>query len=419
MYRLLEGIKVIEFGLLLNGDQLGMYLADLGAEVIKIEDVARGDYIRDILGQIAPHHSPAHLQANKNKKSLALDVRNPEGRALFFELLATADIFIDGLRPGACEGLGVGYEAQKAVNPDIVYVQYTGYGARGPYANIPTHGYQMSALAGAFPARIGEDGRPIRTRGVQYMGGTEESSSPSGLGAQFAAMAALAAVIRKQRGGGGAYIDVAASDAVVASCWMGMVYNLNYDRITDFNALAPKQESYEARWPNGSSRYQLYQTKDDKLLLVGFIEPKFWTAFCKAVGREELIDTIRPGHKVDFGEDKAWLRDEVAGIIATRTLEEWTGLAAALGIPMGPAHRLEDVPSDPHIRTRGLFLEEQVEGVGPFTYIGFPAIVDGENYPAPVRAPRHGEHSAEILASIDVDETALARLRAHGIVKKA
>jgi len=417
MTKLLEGVRVLEFGLLLNGDQLGMYLADLGAEVIKVEDVARGDYLRDILGQIAPHQSPAHLQANRNKKSLALDVRGEEGRALFFRLLETADIFIDGLRPGACEALGIGYEAQKAAKPGIVYVQYTGYGACGPYANIPTHGYQMSALAGAFPARIGDDGRPIRTRGVQYMGGTEESSSPSALGAQFAAMTALAALLRVQRGGPGAHIDVAASDAVVAASWMGVVYNLNYDRITDFKSLAPKQDSYEARWPNGSSRYQLYATRDDKLLLVGFIEAKFWTAFCKAVDRPDLIDTMRAGFPVDFGDDKPWLRDEVAGIVAARTLDEWMRLAADLGIPMGPAHRLEDVPRDPHIKTRGLFIETEIEGAGPFTYVGFPALIDGEGSQMPTRAPHHGEHSAEMLATIGVDAGGLAKLRASGVVK--
>jgi crotonobetainyl-CoA:carnitine CoA-transferase CaiB-like acyl-CoA transferase len=417
MAALLDGIRVIEFGLLLNGGTAGMYLADLGAEVIKLEDVGRGDYIRTIMGQIRPGRSPAHLQVNKGKKSLALNLKSEEGRALFFDLLGTADIFIDGMRPGAADALGIGYAQQKVAKPDIVYVQYTGYGADGPYARIPTHGYQMNALVGGLPSEMGEDGLLHRVRGVQYLGGTEESSAATALGAQFASMSAMAALTRKLRTGEGAYIDVAASDAVMATAWMGTVYNLNYDRIVDRQGLGERTGRHEAKWPEGSTRYQLYQARDGRAVLFGLIEPKFWRSFCEAVDRPDLADTMIPGLDIDYGADKPWLRKELQAIAATRTAAEWMDLAMSHGLPIGPAPSIEDAPNDPHVRARKLLHETDTPEDGPFTYVGFPAKIDGEAQADLNPAPQHGADSAAILEGLGIDAPAFARLKIAGVVR--
>jgi crotonobetainyl-CoA:carnitine CoA-transferase CaiB-like acyl-CoA transferase len=416
-FGLLSGVKVLECALLLNGGQVGMFLADLGADVIKIEDAVRGDYLRDIMGQVAPRESPAHLQVNKNKKSVAIDIRKEEGRALFFELLKDCDIFVDGLRAGACDALGIGYAAQRAVKPDIIYAQCTGYGAEGPYANIPTHGYQMTALPGGMPSRFLPDGLVERARGVQYMGGVEDVSAASNLGAQATTMTALAALHHRDRTGEGSCIDVSAADAVLASAWTGMVYNLNYDRITEFKSLDVKQDSYEAKWPNGSVRYQLYRTADDKVLLLGVIERKFWVAFCKAVDREDLIDTMRQGEAIDYGEDKPWLRLELRDIVRARPLAEWMEMAARLGIPMGPAHRIEDVADDPHMKSRGVIVEIGADDpAGPFDYIGFPAKIAGDSYGPPQRAPKHGQDTIAVLGSLGLSRERIDALRDAGII---
>jgi crotonobetainyl-CoA:carnitine CoA-transferase CaiB-like acyl-CoA transferase len=411
MFKLLEGIRVLESALLLNGGQVGMIFADLGAEVIKIEDPKRGDYIRDILGQISPRESPAHLQVHKNKKSVALDVRAERGREIFFELLKSADVFIDGLRAGVCDSMGIGYAAQQKVRPEIVYVQCTGFGATGPYASVPTHGYQMTALAGGMPAKMGPDGQVERLHRVQYMGGTEESGSASILGAQAAATAAIAALVRRGLKGKGAYIDVAASDAVIAASWQGVVYKLNYHRITDFKSLPRLQETYEAKWPAGSTRYQLYRTQDDRFLLVGFVEPKFWNRFCEAVGRNDLAATIRPNLEIDYGEDKPFLRQEIQGIISQRTLGDWMELAARLSLPLGPAHNIDDLAGDPHLQARGVFIDTSDADRGDFTYVGYPARINEEAYGDIARAPRHGEHTEEVLSSVGVSAEEIADLR--------
>ena len=154
---LLAGVRVIETGSLLNVDILGGILASMGADVVKVEAPGRGDYLRDMLGQIVPHHSPAHVQANAGKRSVTIDLRDDGGRELFWQLFDTAHVFITGNVSDTSERMGIGYESQKS-NPSIVFCQFTGFGAVGPYADIPTHGYSMNALAADWPMAMGEDG---------------------------------------------------------------------------------------------------------------------------------------------------------------------------------------------------------------------------------------------------------------------
>ena len=196
---LLSGIRVLESAQLFNGDTLGAILGDLGADVIKIESPFRGDYLRDMLGQVAPHYSPAHLQINKNKRSVALDLRKEQGREVFWKLLATADVFVDGNAADAMAKLGVGYEQQRARRPEIVYCQYTGYGASGPYATIPTHGQMMNAAAGATPVEMGDDGLVRPYRGPQPFNGIASGGEGTAAGAVYAALHVAAALVQRVR----------------------------------------------------------------------------------------------------------------------------------------------------------------------------------------------------------------------------
>src|SRR3954470_14734240 len=143
----LEGVRVLESATLFTGDHVGTLLGDLGADVIKIESPFQGDYLRDFLGQITPHHSPAHVQVNKNKRSVTLDLRTDEGKEIFWRLLETADVFLDGNAGDALDRLGVGYAEQRKRKPDIVFCQVSGFGHGGPYGRVPTHGQMMNALA--------------------------------------------------------------------------------------------------------------------------------------------------------------------------------------------------------------------------------------------------------------------------------
>ena len=412
MSDLLEGVRVIESAVLLNGDTLGMLLGDLGAEVIKVEAPPAGDYLRDILGQIEPRHSPAHLQANKNKRSIALDLRNAEGQDVFWKLLEGADVFIDGFTAGASDRLGIGYTQQRSRKPDIVYCQYTGFGCTGPYAPMPTHGQMMNAGAAAVALDTGEDGfvRPVENR--ELMWGTSIGGDGTAAGAVHAALRVAAALYRRQTTGQGCFLDASAADAVVAQGWIGAVYGLNYDRITDHTGLrAPGSETLTG------AKYQYYRTSDERFVLFCCIEPKFWERFCRLVGRDDLVDRQVEEAAVDFARDAHDLRRELQAVIETRTQRQWVDLAVRERLPIGPAHQgVASLRDDAQMAARQILVEGDHPIAGPFTYVGEPVIVDEQPYTVAQPAPTLGAHTTEILTELGYDETRVAELFDQGAV---
>jgi crotonobetainyl-CoA:carnitine CoA-transferase CaiB-like acyl-CoA transferase len=414
MSKLLAGVRVIECAVLFNGDSLGMLLADLGAEVIKVESPGQGDYLRDFLGQVTPHNSPAHLQVNKNKRSITLDLRRDEGRDVFFELLKTADVFVDGFAGDACDKLGIGYEAQRAIKPDVVYCQYTGFGSTGPYASIPTHGQMMNALAGGTPMRAGGDGLAEPDPTPELMHGTASGGEGTAAGAVHAAYHVAGALFRRERTGQGCFIDVSAADAVIASAWIGATYNLNEHRITDRRGLPEPGKRSKT-----SAKYQHYQTRDGCFVLLCAIEPKFWRNFCLGIDRRDLEDAglgAASDSPVDFAIGELELRQRVAEVIADKDLADWMKFAVEHDVPLGPAHRVADLPTDPHLAARGIVVNGEHPLAGQFTYVGEPAIVDGEPYEVPKPAPALGEHTAEILTELGHAPAYIDHLRQRGIV---
>jgi crotonobetainyl-CoA:carnitine CoA-transferase CaiB-like acyl-CoA transferase len=409
MFDLLKGVRVIEFGVLLNGDHLGMLMSDLGAEVLKVEEPSKGDYLRDMLGIITPHHSPAHMQVNKNKKSVTINVNTPAGKKAFFELLKTVDIFADGLRGGACEAMGIGYEEQRKVKPDIIYMASTGFGLSGPYSKLAAHGYSMVAIAGGLPARKDENGFVERSGNqVDVLGGVK-----GGAGGPFAVMAALAALIRRDRTGEGALIDAAASDANLAASWLAVVTNLNYDKITNLTGLSPRGVPNEG-WPAGSVLYALYEASDGRYMMFGAIEPKFWYNFCEAIDRADLRDTIRTDIPVDYGIERQWMRPVLAEIFRSKSSAEWMQVALEKNIPICVANTLEQVPTDPHMAARGMLFEQEHPRAGPFTYLRYPAIVDGKHSEVVIDAPLLGENTREVLSSIGLSDEEIAEAQVLG-----
>lgn len=399
MSKLLAGVRVIECAVLFNGDSLGMLLADLGADVIKVEAPGRGDYIRDFLGQITPHHSPAHLQVNKNKRSVVLDLRVDGDRTKFFGLLKTADVFVDGFAGDACDKLGVGYAAQQQVKPDIIYCQHSGFGSSGPYANIPTHGRMMNASVGGTPQRTGADGFAVPDETPKLMGGIETGGEGPSLGAVHAAYHVAAALFARERTGQGCFLDASAADAVLASAWIAATYALNEHRITDRRSL-PGADGDKGH----SARYAYYRTADDKFVLFCCIEPKFWSTFCQVVGRQDLMEFGSSGvvGPVDFGAGDDALREHLQAIMASRSQAEWVGIAAEHQLPIGPALEAADLPTDPHLAVRQILVPGHHPEAGEFTYIGEPVIVSGQPYETPRPAPLLGEHTDEVLAEIEL-----------------
>jgi crotonobetainyl-CoA:carnitine CoA-transferase CaiB-like acyl-CoA transferase len=410
---LLEGVRVLEVAVLFNGDLVGQHLGDLGADVIKVESPGRGDYLRDMLGQIVPHHSPAHLQVNRNKRSVTLDVRTDAGRALFWKLLDTADVFVDGLLSGACDRMGIGYAEQRRRKPSIVYCHCSGFGATGPYAGIPTHGQMMNAAAGAVTVGVDDDGFVRQRPNDELMYGTSGGGDGTTAAAIHAALRTVAALVRRDRTGEGAFLDAAGADAVVAQGWIGAVYGWNEQRLTDRIGLRPPGTP-----AFNSARYQYYATSDARFVLFCAIEPKFWQRFCAAIGRPELAAAAADsGAPVEFAHGDTALRRELTELFATRTQEEWIALAIEHDVPIGPAHQgVRSLLDDAQLRSRDIVVESEHPVAGRFTYVGSPVIVDGEQFAVRRPAPDLGQHTEEVLVELGVDADEIATLRATGIV---
>jgi crotonobetainyl-CoA:carnitine CoA-transferase CaiB-like acyl-CoA transferase len=408
----LEGVRVLESATLFNGDHVGTLLGDLGADVIKIESPFQGDYLRDFLGQITPHHSPAHVQVNKNKRSVTLDLRTAAGKEIFWRLLATADVFLDGNAGDALDRLGVGYAEQRKRKPDIVFCQVSGFGHGGAYGNVPTHGQMMNALAACTPMEMGEDGltRPATTpQSMGSMSSAGEGTADAGI---YGAYHILAGLVRRLRTGEGCFIDVAGADACVASAWISATYQLNDTRIADRTTMpAPGQSDL------GSAKYQFYETADRKFILFCAIEHKFWDHFCQAVGRPDLAARKNASAPVDFAAGEVELRHELQRIFRTRTLEEWMKVAVEHDVAMGPAPtRLPELLDDPHMRQRQIFYEGEHPQAGPFTYVGQPAVIEGQDYEVWRPAPGLGEHTREVLAELDLTADQLDQLASEHVI---
>jgi crotonobetainyl-CoA:carnitine CoA-transferase CaiB-like acyl-CoA transferase len=399
VFELLEGVRVLEFAKLLNGGDIGRMFGDLGADVIKVEQPGAGDSLRRYYGEIIPDHSPMHLNGNRNKRSVTINVRTDAGREVFFDLLRTADVFIDGLSAGACDRLGVGYEAQRAVKPDIIYAQCSGFGNAGPYARIPTHGGMMVAAAGKVEVQMSDDGF-VRQTGGSFGPG-------SGPAAVHTALTAVAALSYKARTGRGVYIDGAGTDATMATGWVPLVQAWNRHRVAD----PPTAAAASGR---GGARYQFYETKDKKYILFCATEHKFWRNFCRAVDRGDLLGDGKRDDATEFGDDD--LRRELQPVFHTRTREEWLDFSQQHDVPIGPVNSAEEALEDPQLRSREIIYDAVHPVAGEHTVVGWATCISGQSFGIFRPAPELGQHTDEVLGELGYDQAQRESLRADGTV---
>ncbi len=402
MTGLLEGIRVVETGILLSVDNLGSLLGDAGADVIKVEAPGRGDYLRSIGPMLGPDCSVAHLASNRNKRSMTLDLRTGVGQEAMSRLIDTADVFITGNIGDTNRKLGLDDETLRARKPDIVYCQVTGFGARGPYADIPTHGKMMDALGGGTPPMVlREDGLVEPVAGSPAPGGSGVTIGPL-----YAAFAVAAGLSRRDRTGLGCSLDISCADSVLAAKLNPAIEALNADKVDQEKPMGDLSRS---------AKYQHYQTADGRYVLFCCIEAKFWDNFCRASAREDLLGRHDRAQAVDFGFGDEALRRELQLVFHTKSQSEWIALAVQWDIPMGPALGLKEVAEDPHLRARGMVVEEHHPLLGDLLTLGTPIRVSGEAFV--VRsAPALGEHTGEILASLGYTNEEVAQLRAEGVL---
>ncbi len=391
----LDGIRVLDLSRLLPGPFLTMILADLGADVIKIEDPHAGDYMRQVpppipgveMHELVPGKggiSGRFLAVNRGKRSVVLDLKTPAGHDAMLRMVARADVVVESFRPGVMDKLGVGYAALAAANPGIVLCSISGFGQTGPYVHRAGHDIGYLAIAGVL-AMGGEQGGAPMMPGVQI-------ADLAG-GALWGATAILGALVGRHRTGVGAHLDISMTEGALAllSAELG---NL------DCGLRATRGT---ARLNGGFACYGIYRTKDDRYLAVGALEPKFWVALNQGVGRPpDIAELLSP----PAGQTR--IRAELAAIFASRTAAEWTQILAEHDCCVELVTELHELPDHPLHRAREVFFTvDGGAGVGPVQQVRTPLGTPR----APRPPPRHGEHTREVLAEYgftDADIAAVA-----------
>jgi crotonobetainyl-CoA:carnitine CoA-transferase CaiB-like acyl-CoA transferase len=403
---LLAGVRVIESALLGPGG-VGMHLADLGAEVIKVENPG-GDYVRKMAFPIVDGISLLHWHLNRGKQSLVLDLRTPEGVATYLDLVRGADAVIEGMRPGALARRGLGYDRLREANPRIVLCTHSGYGMTGPYKDMPSHGIAYDAWAGVARPAWDEDGLP-----------TIPSYTAVGInaGPLYAALGICAAIIRARATGHGCWFEVAQSDAAAAFNWNGIEGNKAYERPED-EVTGNDGDGAGPRRPVGddsmkeSVRYQYYRSRDGLVLFMAS-EREFWKNFCDGIGRPELF-AARPGAKyADHARGNVALRRELAAIFAGRTTAEWVAFGQRVNTPICPVNSVKTIPADPQFQARMAMRGYQEAGTD---LMPSPIKPIGEGLPVPPIAARDpGRDTDSVLREVlGYDEARIAALRRAG-----
>lgn len=366
----LSGLKVLDLSRLLPGPYATLVLADLGADVVKIEDPEGGDYIRH-MGAMAGEHSSLFVALNRNKRSITLDLRKPEDAARLKALVRDADVLVESFRPGVMDKLGCGYEALTKENPRLVYCAITGYGQTGPDRLKAGHDLNYIARAGVLGYGGTREGGPA-VPGVQI--------GDVGGGALFGLVGILAALHERERTGKGRLVDVSMTEGSMAFLHLHLGARLALGKEG-----TPLQRGSETL-NGGYACYGVYPTQDGKYLSVGALEPKFFARVLEVLGRPELM----PG-AYDTGAEGAKTRAELEKIFRTRTRAQWLEAFAAADACVEPVSEGDEVLDDPQLKARGMFFE--IDGV---QQLKTPLHL-GEVPRRP--APALGEHNAEVLGA--------------------
>jgi crotonobetainyl-CoA:carnitine CoA-transferase CaiB-like acyl-CoA transferase len=391
----LDGMKVVDLTRVLSGPYCTMILADLGAEVIKIERFPQGDDSR----RLGPHvngESYCFAMANRNKRSVAIDLKSDRGRAVALDLMAECDVVIENFRPGVTERLGVDYDVVRERNPDIIYCSVTGFGQTGPYRLRPGYDIIAQGVSGFLRMTGQPDGRPTKV-------GIAMSDIAAGA---TAAQAIMAAYINILKGGEGQYIDISLVDSGLAgTIWEAAAYfgsgEIPLPTGTRHRRIAP---------------YQAYRTKDGYVTLGGNTE-RLWEAVCTDVlERPELLEDSRFDTIAGRLNHLDELEEEIESVLVTETTDHWVAKMDEVGVPGGPVLTYDQTLHNDHVRARGMVVDIDHPRIGPMQVLGPAAKLSGT--PAEIRdpAPLLGQHTVETLRSIGYEDQDVDELFAQGVV---
>lgn len=395
MEPLLKGVRVIDMSRMLSGPYGSMILADLGAEVIKIEEPVGGDGTRKLGQYYIEGESAYFVSINRNKKSITLNLKTEEGKKIFYELVKQADVVFDNFRPGILEKLQCDFETLKQYNPKIICASVSGFGQDGPYRDRPAFDLILQAIGGAMSITGEPEGDPVRM-GI-----------PTGdlAGGMFAAHAVCAALYNREKTGQGARIDVGLLDSQVSM----LTYVAEY---VVFGGEIPK--------PIGSGHqsvvpYQAFKTKDMYIVIAVFVE-KFWQLLCKVMDLEELEKDPRFESNDKRRENKSELIPILQERLMTKPGNEWLKLLAEAGVPSGPINTVDRVMEDEQVVARNMVPTISHPKCGDLKVLGNPIkITDVEEFFE--SSPLLGEHTEEILKGLlGYDEEHIQKLHDEKVI---
>lgn len=387
----LEGIKVVDLTRLAPGPYCTMFLADLGADVIKVEP--GGGRAQAFSAAISGEARRAYDAENRNKRSIVLNLKAEEAREVFYKLAKDADVIVEEFRPGVVKRLGVDYETIKEMNPKIVYCSLTGYGQDGPYRDLSGHDINYISTAGA-QSMVGErEGPPAVVTNL---------IADYAAGGMHAAIGILAALVSRSITGKGQHVDISMMDGVVSMMHAELAGYFS-------DGFVPGRGDILSF--GGMPFYNIFETKDGKYVSLGALEPWFYQNLCKAVGRE------------DFGPyefDKGEKRDEIFAYFRetfrTKTRDEWVELLRQADVPAAPVYSLDEVPNDPQVKSRKMVVELDHPKLGKIKQAGIS--IKLSDTPGEVRslAPMPGQHTDDILGELGYAKGAIEELRNSGAV---
>jgi alpha-methylacyl-CoA racemase len=380
----LSGVRVLDLTRLLPGAFCTMLLADMGADVVKVEEPATGDYMR-WTPPLVDGQSALFNALNRNKRSLTLNLKSEAGRDLLLRLAEHTAVLVEGNRPGVMDRLGLGWDVLHARNPNLVMCSITGYGQSGPFAARAGHDINYTATSGILGLNGERDGPPVPL-GVQV--------ADIGGGGLQPAVAILGALVGVERGGEGRWIDASMTDGAVT--WLALAMAAR-------GAGEPVARG-DQRLAGRYACYRVYACKDGGFYSIGALEPKFWATLCDAIERPDLFEL-----QLAEGPEGARAHEAMEQVFLSRTRAEWERKLAGLDVCCEPVLELDEVASHPQVAARGL-----IARTGAGVEIG-PAVQLRQDWRR-LDPPALGAHTEEILAEVGVDEKRLEALRKEGAV---
>jgi alpha-methylacyl-CoA racemase len=391
----LEDVRVLDLSRLLPGGFCTLLLADMGAQVLKVEDTGGGDYIRwmpPYYGgdeeQRAGVASAYFLALNRNKRSLRLNLKDERGRDVLLRLAEDYDVLVESFRPGVMDRLGVGYEALREHNPRLIYCPISGYGQDGPLTARSGHDTNYLALNGLLGLTGRRGGPPIQSAGqIADLGG----------GGLMAAVGILAALHERERSGEGQQVDISMTDGALS--WLAMV-------AARYFAEQKVPHRGEPELTGGIACYVPYETKDGGWVSLGALEPKFWQNWCNGVGRPDLIEK-------QFEHPDSEAGAEIAAVFKERTRDEWTEFAGEHDCCLEPILDLDEALDSELVRARRMVVELDQPGIGPVKQVGAPIKLSRTPADTSGAAPALGADTDDVLREIGIDP---GPLREAGVV---